>query len=113
MSGGAMNRDVVEHRLPPQVPRCVRLVEEGVLDLICDFRDADARGRARDRVRSLYDGCPECGFRESQDVLRTLEALLSLPPTAVSGGSLGMADRLIDLVGLMKLHARGRSSQST
>jgi hypothetical protein len=104
-----MNRDVVEQRLPAKVPRCVRRVEEGVLDLICDFRDADARGRARDRVRSLYDGCPECGFRESLDVLRTLEALLTVPPHVVPGGLLGMADRLIDLVGLMKRHALSRA----
>ena len=101
-----MSREVVDRRQQSRVPRCVRVVVEAVLDLLCNFRDPDARDRARDRVRSLSSGCGDCDFRAAAELLRSIDALLSAPPAPT------ITERLVDLVGQLKVHARSGSSKS-
>jgi hypothetical protein len=101
-----MSREVVDRPQYARVPRCVRVVEEAVLDLLCNFRDPDARDRARDRVRSLSSGCGDCDFRAAAEVLRAIDALLEAPPGPT------ITERLVDLVGQLKAHACAGSSKS-
>jgi len=88
-----------------RVPRCLLLVEQAVMDLLSDFADEETRLRARDMVQSLFHGCAVCGFRESSDVLRAMDSLLSLPLDTVAGIQLSVAERLVDLVGVLKAQA--------
>ena len=101
-----MSREVVDRPQYARVPRCVRVVEEAVLDLLCNFRDPDARERARDRVRSLASGCCDCDFRSAAELLWTIDALLGAPPGPAN------TERLVDLVGQLKTHLRAGSSKS-
>jgi len=101
-----MIREGVDRLQYPRIPRCVRVVEEAVLDLLCNFRDPDARDRARDRVRSLASGCCDCDLRAGDDLLRAIDALLEAPPGPA------ITERLVDLVEQLKATVRERSSHS-
>jgi hypothetical protein len=90
------------------IPRCVMLVESALLDLLKDPRDDHRRQKARDLVRSLSSGCPECGFKEPESILRKLTSLLAVPPGGSAAIERSLADRLLEQVGLLKAHAQVR-----
>jgi len=62
-------------------------------------------------VRTLSAGCPECGFRESSDLLRKIEALLRVPPTTAPELQKSIADKLLELVALLKAQAQTKSPE--
>ncbi len=88
------------------IPRCIMILETAVVDVCADPRDAGRRARARELVRSLSGGCAECGFRESSNILRTLEATLQFPPGGSPELQTSVAERLLDLVGRLKTVAQ-------
>ncbi len=88
------------------VPRCLLVLESALRKVLSDFWEERARRRALDLVGSLLGGCRECGFRESSGLLRSMNSLLSLPLESTAGIQLSLAERLLDLVGLMKDKAR-------
>jgi len=88
------------------IPRCILILEGAVAELCRDPQAADRRAHARDLVRSLSAGCPECGFRESSNILRTLDAALSIPPGGSPETQRSLDDRLRDLVGRLKTLAQ-------
>jgi hypothetical protein len=93
------------------IPRCVMLVESALQSVIDDPRDEHARAKARDLVRSLSSGCPECGFREPASMLKKLISLLMVPPAESEGLRRSYADRLMEQVALLKAHAQERRVQ--
>ncbi len=89
------------------IPRCIMILETAVVDVCADPRDPQPRQKARDLVRSLSStGCPECGFRESSNILRTLEATLAFPPGGSPELQTSVAERLLDLVVRLKAVAQ-------
>lgn len=88
-----------------KIPRCVLMVDSAANDVVADLRDDDVRAKARDLVRSLSAGCPECGFRESHGVLRNLYSLLAVAPGGSARLQRSYADRLLELVALLKAGA--------
>ena len=84
------------------IPRCIMILEAAVVDVCADPRDAARRQKARELVRSLSAGCPECGFKESSNLLRTLEAILQFPPGGSPEVQTSVAERLLDLVNRLK-----------
>lgn len=90
------------------IPRCVMLVETAVLNLIAEPGNEKLRLKARDLVRSLSAGCPECGFKEPASMLRKLTSLLAIPPGGSAPLQRSIADRLVEQVGLLKAHAQLR-----
>jgi hypothetical protein len=87
------------------LPRCILTLEAAVVELRQDFRDDAKRGRVRELARSLSAGCPECGFRESSNALRTIEGLLALKPDTCTGLDRSLGDRLLELVAILKAQA--------
>jgi hypothetical protein len=88
------------------VPRCVMLVESAIVALIDAPQDDQLRHKARDLVRTLSTGCPQCGFKEPPKTLRKLTSLLAVSPTGSAALRQSVAERLIEQVGLLKEHAR-------
>lgn len=88
------------------VPRCLLVLESAIRKVLSDFWEERARRRALDLVASLLSGCAECGFRESSGLLRSMTSLLSLSHESTAGIQLSLAERLLDLVGLLKDRAR-------
>jgi hypothetical protein len=88
------------------VPRCLLVLDSAVRKVLTDFWEDGARTRARDLAASLLTGCRECGFRESSGLLRSLLALLSMSVDSTAGIQMSLAERLLDLVGLLKERAR-------
>lgn len=88
------------------IPRCVMLVETAVLNLLAEPANDRLRQKARDLVRSLSSGCPECGFKEPASLLRKLISLLAILPGESAALQRSIADRLIEQVGLLKAHAQ-------
>ena len=89
-------------------PRCVLLVEAAVLALIAAPQDDGLRHQARDLVRTLSTGCPECGFKEPPKTLRKLTSLLAVSPSGSAALRQSVAERLVEQVGLLKEHARSQ-----
>ena len=90
------------------IPRCVMLVESAIQTVIDDPGDENARAKARDLVRSLSSGCPECGFREPASMLKKLLSLLAVSSTESEALRRSYADRLLEQVALLKAHAQER-----
>lgn len=88
------------------IPRCIHLLEAAVQEYLSDFSDEGRRLTARDLARSLSQGCPECGFHGASSVLRKLHALLGVPPGSIPELHRSMADRLNELLGLLKAQAK-------
>src|SRR5471032_2259060 len=87
------------------IPRCIMILEAAVVDVCADPKDPARRQHARTLVRSLSGGCKECGFRESSNILRTLEATLQFPPGGSPELQTSVAERLLDLVVRLKVVA--------
>jgi len=90
------------------IPRCILLVESAVLAFVDDPGSEPLRTRARELVRALASGCPDCGFQEPPSILRRLTFLLAVPPSGSPALLRSMADRLIEQVGLLKAIAQER-----
>jgi hypothetical protein len=90
------------------IPRCVLLLESAINDVIDDPSDEKFRAKARDLVRSLSSGCPECGFKEPASMLRKLTSLLAVPPAANPALQRSLGDRLLEQIALLKAHAQER-----
>jgi hypothetical protein len=90
------------------IPRCVMLVESALESVLDDPRNENARAKARDLVRSLSSGCPECGFKEPASMLKKLISLLMVPPAESDALRRSYADRLMEQVALLKAHAQER-----
>ncbi len=88
------------------VPRCLLVLESAVRKVLSNFWEDRARRGALDLAAKLLSGCPDCGFRESSGLLRSLHSLLSMPVESTAGIQLSLAERLLDLVGLLKDQAR-------
>ena len=84
------------------IPRCVMTLEAAITDLAADFRDDAKRARVRSLARSLSGGCPECGFHESNDILRSIESLVALRPDADTHLHHSLNERLQQLLALLK-----------
>jgi hypothetical protein len=92
------------------IPRCVWMVESALNAVIDDPADEKLRHQARELVRSLSSGCPECGFKEPPSVLRKLTSLLAVTPPGSAALQRSFADRLMEQVALLKAHAQERRS---
>src|SRR5476651_313831 len=88
------------------IPRCIMILESAVVDVCADPKDPARRQKARDLVRSLSAGCNECNFRESSNILRTLEATLAFPQGGSPELQTSVAERLLDLVNRLKTAAQ-------
>ncbi|HLY72634.1 MAG TPA: hypothetical protein VKU80_00830 [Planctomycetota bacterium] len=92
------------------IPRCIMLLEGAVLNVLYDFHSEARRAKARDMVQSLSTGCRKCGFRESSGVLRKIDALLRVPPEATPAFQRSLADKLVELLGMLKAQAQAKES---
>ena len=90
------------------IPRCVMLVESAIQTVLEDPGDESARAKARELVRSLSSGCPECGFREPASMLKKLISLLAVSSAESEALRRSYADRLMEQVALLKAHAQER-----
>src|SRR5579864_9662524 len=90
----------------PGIPRCILTLEAAVVELSHDFGNDVQRSQVRGLARSLSAGCPECGFKESSNTLRTIESLVALKPDAATGLHRSLADRLQELVAILKAQAQ-------
>jgi|SRR5579862_8584160 len=88
------------------VPRCILILESAILDVLNDFHSESQRHTAREMTRALSAGCRECGFSASLSTLRKIEALLRVPPKAAPELQRQIADKLIELVGMLKAQAQ-------
>jgi|SRR5579859_882461 len=88
------------------IPRCILTLQSAIVELAADFRDDARRGRVRELARSLSAGCPECGFKESSDTLRTIEGLVALSPDSATGLSRSLTERLQELIAILKAQAQ-------
>jgi len=84
------------------IPRCVLVLESAVRRVLTDFWDDSSRRKALDLVRTITPGCRSCGFRESSGILRSMTTLLSLSQAATVGIQLSIAERLLELIDLLK-----------
>ena len=88
------------------IPRCVMLIESAIQGHLDDPQDEQLRHKARDLVRSLSSGCPDCGFKEPPSVLRKLTSLLAVPPGGSAALHRSRADRFHEQIALLKAHAQ-------
>jgi len=84
------------------LPCCLDPLEAAVHDLLVNFWHEPLRARAYGLARELSAGCPVCGFKESSPLLRSLQSMLSLTAEDTRGIQSFMAERLRELVGLLK-----------
>jgi hypothetical protein len=92
------------------IPRCIHILEAALVDVLNDYHSESLRHVARDMTRTLSAGCPQCGFHGSHAVLRKIEALLRVPPKAAPELQRQIADKLIELVGMLKAQAQAKGS---
>jgi hypothetical protein len=52
--------------------------------------------------------CKECGFHGSHATLKKIEALLRVPPEAAPELQKQIADKLVELVGMLKAQAQSK-----
>jgi hypothetical protein len=88
------------------VPRCILVLEVAVREVLSNFWDEPFRVKAHRFARSMSEGCKVCGFRESSGILRSIESLLALPYEDACEIRMSLAERLLDLVRLLKDQAR-------
>ena len=88
------------------IPRCILILESAILDVLNDYHSESLRHAARDMSRTLSAGCEQCGFKGSDATLRKIEALLRVPPKAAPELQRQIADKLIELVGMLKAQAQ-------
>src|SRR5579872_6774583 len=93
------------------IPRCIMLLEGAVLNVLYDFHSEARRAKARDLVQSLSSGCRKCGFRESSGVLRKIDALLRVPPESTPALQRSLADKLVELLGMLKAQAQAKETE--
>jgi hypothetical protein len=93
------------------IPRCLLLLESAVNDVISEPRDDDARIKVRDQARSLRAGCLECGFRESSNLLRSLESTLPFLPRNSPNLHRSVADRLMEILAMLKAKAQAKGEK--
>jgi len=89
-----------------QVPRCIQTLELAVRDLLVNFWSEPLRRKAFALAQEMSDGCKICGFKESSMLLRSLQALLALTAADTRGIQRSVAERLLELIGLLKEQAR-------
>jgi len=94
------------------IPRCLLLLESALSDLIAHPRDGAFRAKVVGQLRSLSAGCKECGFRESSNLLRTLEATLPFLPGNSPGHNRSVADRLLEILAMLKAQAIGQRERT-
>jgi len=87
-------------------PRCIATLELAVRDLLLNFWQEPLRERAWSLAQEMSDGCKLCGFRESSVLLRSLQALLALSVEDTKGIQRSIAERLLELIGILKEQAR-------
>jgi len=92
------------------VPRCIETLEVAVRDLLVNFWQEPLRERAWSLAQEMSDGCRDCGFRESSVLLRSLQALLALSVEDTRGIQRSIAERLLELIGILKERARRTQS---
>jgi hypothetical protein len=88
------------------VPRCLLVLDSAVRKVLTDFWEDGARTRARNLACSLLTGCRDCGFRESSGLLRSMVSLLSISADSTAGIQMSLAEKLLDLLGLLKERSR-------
>jgi hypothetical protein len=93
------------------IPRCIVLLEAALFNVLYDFHSEARRAKARDLVQSLSAGCRRCGFRESSGVLRKIDALLRVPPDTTPALQRSLADKLIELLGMLKAQAQAKAQE--
>jgi hypothetical protein len=54
--------------------------------------------------------CPECGFHASHATLRKIEALLRIPPQAAPELQRQIADKLVELVRMLKAQSQAKGT---
>ncbi|HVR87621.1 MAG TPA: hypothetical protein VMU54_25060 [Planctomycetota bacterium] len=86
--------------------RCIRTLEFAVGDLLINFWHEPLRQRAGILVQKMSEGCKACGVQESSGLLRSLQALLSLSAEDTRGIQRSVAERLLELIGLLKEQVR-------
>ena len=91
-------------------PRCIETLELAVRDLLLNFWQEPLRERAWSLAQEMSDGCKLCGFRESSVLLRSLQALLALSIEDTKGIQRSIAERLLELIGILKEQARRTQS---
>ena len=84
------------------IPHCIHLLESAVRDALIRFWQEPYRRRAYALARSVSGGCKVCGFKESSGLLRSLESLLSLSAEDTSGIQRSVAERILELLALLK-----------
>jgi hypothetical protein len=88
------------------IPRCILVLESSIREVLSNFWDESLRIKAHGFARSMSDGCKVCGFRESSGILRSIESLLALSYDDACAIRLSLAERLLDLLRLLKTQAR-------
>jgi len=86
-------------------PECIVHLERAIQDLLSDFGGEAWRLKAMSLARSMAAGCDSCGLKESSGILRSIESLLSLPQEETFGLKLSLAQRLLELIALLKEQA--------
>jgi hypothetical protein len=87
------------------IPHCIHLLESAVREALIRFWQEPYRRQAYALARSVSGGCTVCGFKESSGVLRSLESLLSLTAEDTSGIQRSVAERILELLALLKEQA--------
>jgi hypothetical protein len=93
------------------IPRCIVLLEAAILNVLYDFHSEARRAKARDLVQSLSSGCRRCGFKESSGSLRKIDALLRVPPDTTPALQRSLADKLVELLGMLKAEAQAKAQE--
>ncbi|HLY76192.1 MAG TPA: hypothetical protein VKU80_18980 [Planctomycetota bacterium] len=96
LSGAEVHRDF---------PGSIRTLEEAVRGLLINFWHGPLRERARSIAREMSEACRVSGYKESAVLLRSIQALLSLSAEDTRGIQCSIAERLLELVGLLKEQA--------
>jgi hypothetical protein len=86
--------------------RSIQTLELAVDDLLIHFWHEPLRTRAFTLAQEMAEGCRVCGVKESSVLLRSLQALLSLSVEDTRGIQRSIAERLLELIGLLKEQAR-------
>ncbi len=86
--------------------RSIEALELAVRDLLVNFWHEPLRERAWSLAQEMSDGCKGGGFRESSVLLRSLQALLALSVEDTKGIQRSIAERLLELMGILKEQAR-------
>jgi hypothetical protein len=84
------------------IPHCLHLLESAVRDALIHLWEEPYRKRAHALARSITGGCSVCGFKESSGLLRSLESLLSLTVEDTSGIQRSVAERILEILALLK-----------